>query len=108
MADISNSIMIVAVMALGTAFLRFLPFIIFKDETPKYLQYLGDVLPQAIIAMLVVYCFKDVSFTSYPHGLPALIAGAAAALTQWRSRNSVLSILAGTALYMVLVQNVFV
>ena len=65
---------LVAVMAAVTILLRFLPFLSVRSGTPKYIAYLGRVLPSAIIGMLVVYCLKDVSFTSAPFALPELIA----------------------------------
>ena len=94
-------------MALTTAALRFLPFLLFEKNTPPFVVYLGKVLPAALIGMLVVYCLKDVQIASAPHGLPELIAGAAVALLQAWKRDSLLSILAGTLFYMVLIQTVF-
>ena len=102
-----NAAVLIAVMALTTAALRFLPFLVFTKRTPPYVVYLGKVLPAALIGMLVVYCLKDVQVASAPHGLPELIAGAGVALLQAWKRNSLLSILAGTLLYMVLIQAVF-
>ena len=102
-----NAAILIAVMALTTAALRFLPFLVFTRRTPPYVVYLGKVLPAALIGMLVIYCLKDVRVTSAPHGLPELIAGAGVALLQAWKRNSLLSILAGTLLYMVLIQAVF-
>ena len=102
-----NGAVLIAVMALTTAALRFLPFLVFTKRTPPYVVYLGKVLPAALIGMLVVYCLKDVQVASAPHGLPELIAGAGVALLQVWKRNSLLSILAGTLLYMVLIQAVF-
>ena len=102
-----NAVILVAAMALTTAALRFLPFLLFEKKTPPFVVYLGKVLPAALIGMLVVYCLKDVKIASAPHGLPELIAGAAVALLQAWKRNSLLSILAGTLLYMVLVQTIF-
>ncbi len=102
-----NAVILVAAMALTTAALRFLPFLVFEKKTPPFVVYLGKVLPAALIGMLVVYCLKDVQVFSAPHGLPELIAGAAVALLQKWKRNSLLSILAGTLLYMVLIQAVF-
>ena len=99
----------VAVAALVTMALRFLPFIIFRGdrETPAYIAYLGKVLPFAIMGMLVVFCLKGVSLTAAPYGLPEFLAcGAVAALHVWK-RNTLLSIAGGTALYMILVQMVF-
>ena len=94
-------------MSIGTILLRFLPFLIIRKETPPYIAYLGRVLPSAIIGMLVIYCLKDVNCTAAPFGLPELIASVCVVgLQVWR-RNSLLSILAGTILYMFLTQVVF-
>ena len=93
---------LIAAMALTTMALRFLPFLVFGKKTPPYISYLGRVLPQAIIALLVVYCLKDVSFMTAPHGIPEIIAGASVVAMQAWKRNPVLSILLGTALYMLL------
>ena len=102
-----KEVQLILVMAVGTALLRFLPFLVFRKSTPPYIAYLGKVLPPALIGMLVIYCFKDVSFAAASHGLPELIAaGCVAILHAWK-RNSLISILGGTAIYMLLVQVVF-
>ena len=101
-----HDILLIAVAVLVTMATRFLPFLIFgeKRKTPPIIEYLGKVLPCAIMGMLVVYCLKDVSFLSAPFGLPELIAcGVVAALHMWK-RNSLLSIGGGTVCYMLLVQ----
>ncbi len=95
---------LVLAMALTTMALRFLPFLLFGKHTPKYISYLGKVLPQAIIALLVVYCLRDVSGVSPPHGVPELIAGGLVVGMQAWKRNAVLSILAGTIIYMMLIR----
>ena len=105
----SHTVMVIAVAAVVTAALRFIPFFIFggKKEPPAYINYLGKVLPGAIMAMLVVYCLKSVSFTSVSGFLPELIASAVVVgLHIWR-RNTLLSIIGGTVVYMLLVQLVF-
>lgn len=95
---------LVAVMALVTAALRFLPFLVFRKQIPPYISYLGRVLPSAIIGMLVIYCLKDVSVTAAPFGLPELLAvGSVVGIQIWK-RNSILSILIGTAVYMILIR----
>lgn len=94
---------------LGTMLTRFLPFLIFssKRSTPKYIQYLGQVLPGAIFAMLVVYCLRNVTPLQYSYGLPELIAIAVTiGLHLWK-RQMLLSIAGGTVCYMLLVQLVF-
>jgi branched-subunit amino acid transport protein AzlD len=102
-----NAAVLIGVMALATALLRFLPFLVFKKQTPPYIAYLGRVLPSATIGMLVIYCLKDVNVLSASHGLPELIAGGCVMGLQAWKRNSLLSILAGTAIYMLLIQAVF-
>ena len=103
----SHAALLVGAMALMTMILRFLPFVAFRREIPPYVSYLGEVLPPAIIGMLVVYCLKDVSFTSAPFALPELIASVCVVAVQARCRNSLLSILSGTAVYMILLRTVF-
>ena len=104
-----HDILFVAVAVLVTMATRFLPFLIFgeKRKTPPVIEYLGTVLPCAIMGMLVVYCLKDVSLFTAPFGLPELISCVVvAALHVWK-RNSLLSIGGGTVCYMLLVQLVF-
>ena len=105
----THAALLVAVMAIVTMLLRFLPFLIFGGDrkTPPYILYLGKVLPEAVIGMLVIYCLREVSVTEMPFGLPELFAGAATVLLQVWRRNSVLSILGGTILYMLLIHFVF-
>ena len=104
-----HDILLIAVAAVVTAALRFIPFLVFggKKEPPAYITYLGHALPGAIMAMLVVYCLKGVSLTSVSSFMPELIASAVVvALHVWR-RNTLLSIIGGTVVYMLLVQLVF-
>ena len=102
-----KEVQLILVMAVGTALLRFLPFLVYRKSTPPYIAYLGKVLPPALIGMLVIYCFKDVSFAAAPHGLPELIAAGCVVILHTWKRNSLISILGGTAIYMLLVQVVF-
>lgn len=103
----THSIILVATMSLVTIVLRFLPFVLFTKKTPAYISFLGRVLPQALIAMLVVYCLRNISLNTSPFGLPELIAGGTVVVLQAWKKNSLLSILAGTFLYMFLVQMIF-
>lgn len=99
-----TSAVLVLAMALTTVALRFLPFILFGKNTPAYISYLGKVLPSAIIALLVVYCLKDVAITEKPHGIPELIACLSVVVTQALKRNAVASIILGTIIYMALIR----
>ena len=105
--DKLHSLALILIMAALTAALRFLPFVMFSKGTPKTIVYLGNLLPNAIMAMLVVYCLKNVSFAADSHGIPeALGVFLVAVLHKWK-HNMLLSILGGTAAYMLLVQAVF-
>ena len=108
MPDLHSALMI-AVIALVTAALRFLPFWIFNEnrKTPPMVSYLGQVLPYAIMGMLVVYCLKDVSFTDAPFGIPEAIGCAVVTVLHIWKRNTLLSIGAGTICYMLMVQFLF-
>ena len=105
----THSILVIAVTALVTLVLRFLPFMVFggKRETPAYISYLGRLLPYAVMAMLVVYCLRNISFAAVPFGVPELVSCAAVILLHVWKRSSILSILGGTVCYMLLVQLVF-
>ncbi len=98
---------LIAVMSLVTILLRFLPFLVFHGQTPPYIAYVGRVLPPAIIGMLVVYCLRDTAIAAAPHGIPELLAALCVVVLQARTRSSLVSILSGTAVYMLLVQLVF-
>lgn len=106
---LTQQIITVAAVALGTAVTRFLPFLIFPagKPTPKYVQYLGKVLPAAVFGLLVIYCLKDVSIFSGNHGIPELISIIFVVLLHVWKRQMLLSIAGGTVCYMLLVQVVF-
>ena len=105
----THAALTVAVICAVTVFLRFIPFIVFRGgkKTPAFVSYLGSVLPFAIMGMLVVFCMKNVSFIQSPHGIPEIIAGTVVVLLHVRKRNTLVSIIGGTACYMLLVQLVF-
>lgn len=107
--SVTEQIITIAVVALGTMLTRFLPFLLFPagKPTPRYVQYLGKALPGAVFGLLVVYCLKNVSLLSGSHGLPELIAIlVVTGLHLWK-RQMLLSIAGGTICYMLLVQLVF-
>lgn len=104
-----HGILLIMVIAAVTVLIRFLPLLVFGSgkETPRFIQYLGKVLPYAVMGMLVIFCLKGVSLTNAPHGLPELIScSVVVGLHVWK-RNTSLSIVCGTVCYMVLVQAVF-
>ena len=88
-----HNIIQIAIMALVTALTRFLPFICFKNENkrPKMVLYLGKVLPYALMGMLVIYCLKDVEFSSYPFGTPEMLGILITAILHIVFKNSMIS-----------------
>lgn len=106
--SVTESILIIAVCAACTLLERALPFLLFRGkEVPEIVRYLGRVLPMAIMATLVMYCLKGISFSSAAGFAPPLLASALTALLHIWKRNTMLSIFGGTICYMLLVQLVF-
>ena len=107
----NTEILITALMiVIGTAFLRFLPFLIINKSLSenKYVQFLGKILPYSMIALLVVYCLKDINIIKFPYGIPELISIAVIVVLHIIKRNVLISIGTGTIIYMFLVQVIFV
>ena len=96
----------ISMVILGTVLTRFLQFFLFPSgkPTPKYIQYLGKVLPPAVFGLLVIYCLKNVSIFTGSHGIPELLAIALVAVLHLWKRQMLLSIAGGTLCYMILVQ----
>lgn len=109
MSNTLYALILILIIAFVTAALRFVPFFIFSGNraVPEFITYLGRVLPYSIMAMLVVYCLKGISFISAPFGLPEMISVVfVAVLHIWR-RNTLFSIICGTICYMLLIQFIF-
>lgn len=107
----NKEILITSLMiVIGTAFLRFLPFLIINKSLSenKYIQFLGKILPYSMIALLVVYCLKDINIIKFPYAIPELISIAVIVILHVIKRNVLISIGVGTVLYMFLVQVVFI
>lgn len=107
--SVGQSLIIIVAVAGSIFFTRLIPFLFFPKgkPIPLLVQYFGKVLPPAVIGMLVIYCLKAVSIASAPFGLPEFISVAVVILLHVWKRNNLLSIGAGTVLYMFLVQVVF-
>ena len=94
----------IAIAAAVTFALRAFPFVIFRGERkmPKTIENLGQTLPAAIMAVLIIYCLKD-SFTKLSeYGLPGLLAVLVVGITYKWKHNTLVSIVLGTAVYMIL------
>ena len=109
MMTIPQQVITIGLCVLGTMMTRFLPFLIFRSNrpTPRYIQYLGKVLPATVMALLVVYCLKSTTFSAPSGFLPQFIAVAVVAVLHLWKGKTLLSIVGGTVCYMILVQVVF-
>lgn len=104
------AILTIAVTAACTFATRLVPFALFgaRDKPPEIISYLGKVLPPAVMAILIIYCLKDVNFNSVDSIMPQLISIAVVVLLHIWKRNNLLSIGMGTVCYMLLIQFVFI
>ena len=109
MTDYRHAMIVILIMGIVTFATRIVPVLIFGrgEKVPDYIMYLGRTVPYTAMGLLIVYCLKDVSITSAPHALPEIIAMAAVIGSDLWKRNSILSVVVGTVLYMFLVQVVF-
>lgn len=106
---LTQQIIIIGCVVLGTLTTRFLPFIIFNNdkETPSYIKYLGYMMPPTVFGLLVVYALREVEMTTVSGFVPEMLAvGLIIVLHYWK-KNMLLSIAGGTIFYMILVQMVF-
>ena len=104
---LTQQIITIAVVVLGTMVTRFLPFIVFSaDRTPEFVRFLGRVLPNAVIGLLVIYSLKD-SIVGTNHCIPELIALSFIFILHKWKKNMLISIAGGTIFYMFLVQVCF-
>lgn len=109
MTDYRHAMIVIIVMGLAVLATRIVPVLIFGrgEKVPEFILYLGRVVPYTAMGLLIVYCLRDIPILEAPHGLPELIALAVVTVTYLWKRNTILSVVIGTVLYMFLVQSVF-
>ena len=107
---VEQQIILAALAVLATAITRFFPFMVFSEDkpTPDYIQFLGKVLPSAVFALLVVYCYRSIDWTDGLHGAPEIIASLVTVVLHLWKRNMFLSMMGGTVSYVLLIHLVFV
>ena len=108
-ASFGYSVFIITLIAALTFGARLFPFVLFSrgGKTPEIVVYIGNMLPPAVMILLVVYCIKNVKPLEWPHGIPELISIAAVAMLYKLTKNSLIAMVGGTILYMLLLQAVF-
>lgn len=103
-----HDLLLIAIVAFVTLLTRVLPFLLFQNKTNSFVEYLGEVLPYAVMVMLVVYCLKGVNLLSGNHGICEIIGVLSVILLHLYKRNTLLSIFGGTIIYMLCVQVIFI
>jgi len=109
MTDARHAMIVIAAMGLAVLATRIAPVLIFGrgEKVPEFILYLGRVVPYTAMGLLIVYCLRDMPVLDSPHGIPEMISLAVVTGTYLWKRNTILSVVAGTVLYMFLVQSVF-
>lgn len=109
MTDHRHAMIVIAVMGLAVLATRIVPVLIFGrgEKVPEFILYLGRVVPYTAMGLLIVYCLRDMPVLEAPHGLPEIISLAVVTGTYLWKRNTILSVVTGTVLYMFLVQSIF-
>ena len=109
MTDYRHAMIVIAVMGLAVLSTRIVSVLIFGrgERVPEFILYLGRVVPYTAMGLLIVYCLRDMPVLDAPHGLPEIISLTVVTVTYLWKRNTILSVVAGTALYMFLVQSIF-
>ena len=109
MTDARHAMIVIAAMGLAVLATRIVPVLIFGrgEKVPEFILYLGRVVPYTAMGLLIVYCLRDMPVLEAPHCLPEILSLAVVSVTYLWKRNTILSVVVGTALYMFLVQSVF-
>lgn len=105
----TDSLIVLILLIIATQISRVLPFLIFRKRTGgEWISFLSKTIPYASMALLLVYCLREVSLLTYPHGLPEGLALLSIFILHKWKKSTLISIAGGSAVYMVLVQMVFV
>lgn len=101
--SLNAALLATLVSALVIFITRLFPFALFsKREPPPLLRFIEKYIPPMIMAILLVYCLKDVDFAHHPFGLPQLVALAVTVISHLWKGNAMVSIFGGTIVFMVL------
>lgn len=102
--NVGHSVLLILTAAAVTFSLRAVPFVLFggKREMPPVIKSVANLLPAAIIAVLVIYCLKT-DIVNFGMGTAASAAGVVSVvlLHLWK-RNVLISIFGGTVVYMMM------
>lgn len=100
------TLVLILTASVVTIILRALPFVLFggNRQMPAVVHKVADLMPPAIIAVLVVYCLKNSIVNITMESLSAAFAAIATTLVHLWKRNTLASIAVGTIIYMVCIR----
>ncbi len=99
----------IIVATIATYMTRVTPFVFFAKRKPSPLiRYIEWNMPLMIMVILVFYALRDVKWEQYPFGIAEITGVIVAILIHVKFNNALLSIIISTAMYMFLIQKVFV
>lgn len=100
---LTQALIAVAASAVVILATRMISFIVFSGrKPPAIIRFIERYIPAVIMAILLVYCFKDVQFQEWPFGAPYIICTVLCAVFHIAFHNSMLSIVGSTVLFMIL------
>ncbi|MBO5690306.1 MAG: AzlD domain-containing protein [Spirochaetaceae bacterium] len=103
---LNNALIATLIAALVIFATRLFTFALYsKREPPSILRFIEKYIPPMIMAILLIYCLKDLDFTTRPFGLPQIIALLVTVVSYLWKGNSMVSIFGGTIVFMLL-QNI--
>lgn len=97
---ITEMTLTILIVMIGTMFTRCISFVIFPSnkEPPEYIKYLGEVLPPAIMGLLIIYCMRNVLYEEFSVISEVIAIIFIIIIHNWK-RNVFFSITTGTGLY---------
>jgi branched-subunit amino acid transport protein AzlD len=98
---------IIATLASGLVIYatRLFPFVLFsKKEPPAIIRFIEKFIPSMVIAILAVYCLKDIHFTSSPWGINYIVSVILVIVLHLTFKNSMISIFGSTICFMLMTQ----
>ncbi len=101
-----DNLYIILTIAIANLITRFLPYFIMPKEIPPFIKYISNILPNVIIAMLVVYCLKDINLSKPFYGLKEFLSILVVVILHISIKIPIISILGGVICYMILVQKI--
>lgn len=104
-ANNKYAFIILIIVTCITFLIRISTFLLFrKREMPTSIKYVANTLPLAIMPTLVIYCIRETVWTDYRSVVPTFVAILVTACIHLWKKNFILSLIIGTATFMILIR----